>query len=209
MRKLKLFLVSFLLLFVFVFAGCQDQTDTDSGKEETETAAEELTEEDEELIPVEGEELEMLENGTEELGDEEMTQLDEDELLEFGYADDDGGSAGVQVEEDGSYTSKEEVAAYLHQYGHLPSNFITKSEAQELGWNNKEGNLDEVAPGKSIGGDKYGNYEGMLPVEEGRTYQECDIDFDGGFRNEKRIIYSNDGLIFYTGDHYQTFEQLY
>ena len=73
----------------------------------------------------------------------------------------------------------------------------------------KEGNLDEVAPGKSIGGDKFGNYEGMLPKEDGRQYYECDIDFDGTYRNEKRIIYSDDGLIFYTEDHYETFEQLY
>jgi len=113
------------------------------------------------------------------------------------------------VEEDGTYTSKEEVAAYLHLFGHLPDNFITKNEAKKLGWINSEGNLDEVAPGKSIGGDRFGNYEGNLPEKKNRTYYECDIDFDGGYRGSKRIIYSNDGLIYYTEDHYNTFELLY
>ena len=115
----------------------------------------------------------------------------------------------VKVDKNGTYTSKEEVAAYIHQYGKLPSNFITKKKAQSLGWNSREGNLDEVAPGKSIGGDYFGNYEGKLPEKNGRTYRECDIDYHGGFRGGKRIIYSDDGLIYYTEDHYQTFEQLY
>ena len=115
----------------------------------------------------------------------------------------------VLVDEDGEYTSKEEVAAYLHEYGHLPDNFITKKEAKELGWDSYAGNLAQVAPGKSIGGDRFGNYEGQLPEKKGRNYYECDIDFDGGRRGAKRIIYSDDGLIFYTEDHYETFEQLY
>lgn len=113
------------------------------------------------------------------------------------------------VAEDGEYTSKEEVAAYIYLYGHLPANFITKNEAKALGWVSQEGNLDEVAPGMSIGGDYFGNYEGILPEENGREYHECDIDFDGTYRNAKRIIYSNDGLIYYTEDHYETFELLY
>ena len=114
-----------------------------------------------------------------------------------------------QVEEDGEYTSKDEVAAYIHEFGHLPDNYITKKEAKKLGWVSSEGNLDEVAPGKSIGGDYFGNYEGSLPEKKGRDYYECDIDYTGGYRAEKRIIFSNDGLIFYTEDHYNTFEQLY
>ena len=115
----------------------------------------------------------------------------------------------IEVEEDGTYTSKEEVAAYLNEFGHLPDNYITKKEAKKLGWVSSEGNLDEVAPGKSIGGDYFGNYEEILPVKKGRSYYECDIDFDGGFRGSKRIIFSDDGLIYYTEDHYQTFELLY
>lgn len=115
----------------------------------------------------------------------------------------------LSVEESGEYTSKDEVAAYLYEFGHLPDNFITKKEAQDLGWDSKEGNLDEVAPGKSIGGDYFGNYEGVLPEADGRTYHECDIDYEGRHRNAKRIVYSDDGLIYYTEDHYENFELLY
>lgn len=114
-----------------------------------------------------------------------------------------------EIDEDGSYTSKEDVALYLHTYGRLPENFITKKEAQALGWDNKAGNLWDVAPDMSIGGDRFGNYEGLLPDADGRKYYECDIDYAGGYRGSKRIIYSNDGLIYYTEDHYESFEQLY
>lgn len=117
-------------------------------------------------------------------------------------------AAGASVTEDGEYTSKEEVAEYIHLYGHLPDNFITKKEAKALGWEGGD-SLGRLAPGKSIGGDRFGNYEGQLPDKKGRKYTECDIDYKGKKRNAKRIIFSNDGLIFYTEDHYKTFEQLY
>lgn len=120
-----------------------------------------------------------------------------------------GDTEEAAVSEDGEYTSKDEVALYLHLFEHLPANYITKKEAQKLGWVSKEGNLGEVAPGKSIGGDYFGNYEGVLPEEDGRDYHECDIDSDGGYRGAKRIVYSNDGLIYYTEDHYESFELLY
>ena len=87
--------------------------------------------------------------------------------------------------------------------------FFDKKEAKALGWDNKAGNLGEVAPGMSIGGDYFGNYEGILPEEDGRDYYECDIDSDGGYRGAKRIVFSNDGLIYYTEDHYESFELLY
>lgn len=115
----------------------------------------------------------------------------------------------AEILEEGYYTSKEDVSCYIHMFAHLPDNFITKKEAEALGWDNKAGNLWEVAPGKSIGGGRFGNYEELLPDADGRKYYECDIDYDGGYRNEKRIVYSNDGLIFYTEDHYESFEQLY
>ena len=114
-----------------------------------------------------------------------------------------------QPEETGIYTDKEQVAFYLHLYGRLPSNYISKKEAERLGWDSREGNLDEVAPGKSIGGGRFRNREGLLPEKKGRTYYECDIDYDGGYRGGKRIVYSNDGLIYYTEDHYNSFELLY
>lgn len=110
--------------------------------------------------------------------------------------------------EDGIYTSKEDVSLYIHLYSHLPDNFITKKEAQELGW--PGGDLEPYAPGKCIGGSRFGNYEGRLPEAEGRSYTECDIDTLGAkSRGAKRIVFSNDGLIYYTEDHYETFELLY
>ena len=112
------------------------------------------------------------------------------------------------LREDGSYTSKEDVALYIHMYGCLPENFITKDEARKLGW--ESGGLEEYAPGKCIGGDRFGNYEGLLPDAEGRTWTECDIDTLGkDSRGAKRIVFSNDGLIYYTDDHYESFELLY
>jgi len=112
------------------------------------------------------------------------------------------------VVESGEYTSMEEVAVYLTLFGHLPDNYITKKQAQALGWNSKAGNLDTVAPGKSIGGDYFGNYEGTVPDAQGRNWTECDINSDGGYRNGLRIVFSNDGLIYYSDDHYATFRQV-
>ncbi len=112
------------------------------------------------------------------------------------------------LDEDGSYTSKEDVALYIHLYGRLPDNFITKKEAEALGWSG--GSLEPYAPGKCIGGSYFGNYEGLLPKKKGRSYTECDIDTLGKkSRGSKRIVFSNDGLIYYTEDHYNTFELLY
>ena len=112
------------------------------------------------------------------------------------------------IDEDGVYTSKDDVALYLHIYGHLPSNFITKKEAEKLGWSG--GSLEPYAPGKCIGGSHFGNYEGILPEKDGRSYTECDIDTLGADkRGAKRIVFSNDGLIYYTEDHYEKFELLY
>ncbi len=115
----------------------------------------------------------------------------------------------LSVEKDGSYTNPEDVAEYIHTFGTLPKNFITKDEAKALGWDNKKGNLWDIAEGKSIGGDYFGNYEGLLPKAKGRKYTECDVNYEGGYRGSERIIFSNDGLIYYTNDHYQTFTQLY
>lgn len=117
--------------------------------------------------------------------------------------------SGSSLDEGGSYTSMSEVSAYLHEYGHLPDNYITKKEAKKLGWKTESGDLWDVAPGKSIGGDSFGNREGKLPKASGRKYYECDIDYNGGSRNAKRLVYSNDGMIFYTDDHYKTYTQVY
>ena len=110
--------------------------------------------------------------------------------------------------EDGTYTTKDDVALYLHQYGHLPSNFITKKEARAAGW--PGGSLEEYFPGMCIGGDYFGNNEGLLPKAKGRRWTECDINTLGArSRGAERIIFSNDGLIYYTDDHYESYTQLY
>lgn len=132
---------------------------------------------------------------------EEMA-LSQDEALEEEAGD-------RLLDAEGSYTTKEEVALYLHQHRALPPNFITKSEAAALGWEASKGNLWDVADQKSIGGDRFGNREGLLPSKEGRQYYECDINYDGGYRGAERIVYSNDGLVYYTPDHYESFELLY
>ena len=114
-----------------------------------------------------------------------------------------------QVEEDGIYSTPDLVAAYIHTFNKLPSNFITKNEASKLGWVSNKGNLWDVTDEMSIGGDKFGNYEGLLPKKSGRQWYECDVNYYGGYRGSERILYSNDGLIYYTDDHYESFTQLY
>ncbi len=133
---------------------------------------------------------------TEETAEDEYTLADEPFETE------------LTIDKDGVYTSKEDVALYIHIYECLPNNFITKKEAQALGWSG--GYLEPYAPGMCIGGNRFGNYEGLLPEEDGRTYTECDIDTLGAkSRGAKRIVFSNDGLIYYTDDHYESFELLY
>ncbi len=103
----------------------------------------------------------------------------------------------------------EGVATYLKQHdGQLPCNYITKNKAQKLGWESSEGNLAEVAPGKSIGGDTFSNREGLLPKASGRKWHEADINYTSGFRGADRILYSTDGLIYKTTDHYRSFQQI-
>lgn len=110
------------------------------------------------------------------------------------------------IDRNGKYDSPDEVALYISTYGCLPGNYITKNAAKELGWDSTRGNLWEVAPGMSIGGDRFGNYEGLLPEGE---YRECDVNYSGGFRGSERLIYGEDGSIYYTADHYESFTQLY
>ena len=111
--------------------------------------------------------------------------------------------------EDGYYTSKEEVSLYLVTYHRLPNNYITKDEAEELGWDNDKGNLWDVTDKMSIGGDRFYNREGLLPKDNEIIYYECDIDYEVGFRNAKRIVYSSKWAVYYTDNHYDSFELLY
>ena len=118
-----------------------------------------------------------------------------------------GSTYKVTVKKNGTYDSKEEVAEYLAIYKKLPKNYITKKKAKKLGW--QGGSVEQVAPGKAIGGDRFGNYEKKLPEKKKRTYYECDIDTLGKKgRGSKRIVYSDDGLIYYTGNHYKSFKKM-
>ncbi len=101
------------------------------------------------------------------------------------------------------------IADYIFENGKLPDNFIRKQEAERLGWDSRYNYVSDVAPGKSIGGDRFGNYEERLPVVQGRKYYEADCWYRGGKRNAYRIIYSSDGHVWYTGDHYKTFVELF
>lgn len=136
---------------------------------------------------------------------DDILDVIEDALNDTAAKESDSTSA---LDENGSYYTKNEVAKYIHIYAKLPSNFITKSEARDLGW--EGGSVERYLEGAAIGGDIFGNREGLLPRAEGRTYYECDIDTNGkDSRGAKRIVYSNDGLIYYTDDHYESFTLLY
>ncbi len=117
-----------------------------------------------------------------------------------------------EPDEEGSktpITDPQGIADYIFQHGRLPDNFITKKEAQALGWDSSDNYVGDVAPGKSIGGDRFGNYEGLLPTKKGRQWYEADCYYEGKKRNAHRILYSNDGLVYYTDDHYESFTQMF
>lgn len=181
MKKIMKYL-GMLLTFVLVMTGCVDTSVQENANSAETTAYVEKTE----AATTE-------QAAQEEITQEEITQEETTEEL---------------LAEDGFYTSKEDVALYLYTYGTLPDNFITKKEAKNLGW--EGGYLDDFAKGHCIGGDKFGNYEGLLPEADGRQYYECDVDtMNQRSRGAKRIVFSNDGLIYYTDDHYASFELLY
>ena len=191
MKKYVHFLLAFLLAFTLAACGSAQKAEPEEDPE-NETGPETLEEE-----PERGTGIEVSE---EEFADESGLETDAAQAESENTED--------TLSEDGTYTSKEDVSLYLYLYGHLPDNFITKKEAEKLGWSG--GSLEPYAPGMCIGGNRFGNYEGLLPEKEGRTYTECDIDTLGADkRGAKRIVFSNDGLIYYTEDHYESFELLY
>ena len=112
------------------------------------------------------------------------------------------------TEEPGPIIEPQRIADYIFEHGELPENFITKQEAKDLGWDSYVNYVSDVAPGMSIGGDYFGNYQGKLPRVKGRKYYEADCWYTGGKRNQYRIIYSNDGHVWYTEDHYNTFTEM-
>ena len=124
---------------------------------------------------------------------EDGVVVTENLLVEYGY----------------DYFSDEEVALYLYVFRELPANYLTKNEAYDLGWVSSKGNLWSIGNGLVIGGDKFGNREGRLPDARGRQWYEADVNYEGGYRGSERILFSNDGLIYVTFDHYETFTLLY
>lgn len=192
-RKLSALLLA--LVMVFGLAACA--VDQEKAAEAVQFAAEVISEAAEQA---EAEETEMPAQEAPAAAEEETETAAEEDPAAAPE-----GAPEAPIEEDGWYTSREDVALYLYTYGRLPGNFITKNEAKALGWSG--GGLDDYADGKSIGGDRFGNYEGILPDGD---YHECDIDtMHASSRGAKRIVYSSDGRIYYTGDHYESFELLY
>lgn len=106
-------------------------------------------------------------------------------------------------------TAPQDIADYIFAHGTLPDNFLTKNEARQLGWDSSKNYVSDVAPGYSIGGDRFGNYEGLLPDASGRKWYEADANYTVGPRGAERILYSSDGLVYYTNDHYQTFTEMH
>ena len=112
------------------------------------------------------------------------------------------------IDEDGTYNSPEDVSLYLYTYDCLPDHYLTKTEANALGWSG--GSVERFGDGYAIGGDRFQNRERALPHTDGRLYYECDVNTWGkNERGPERIVWSNDGLIYYTPDHYATFILLY
>ncbi|MBD2815395.1 ribonuclease N [Xenorhabdus sp. Flor] len=105
-------------------------------------------------------------------------------------------------------TEHHRVADYVRQHSRLPGYYITKKQARRLGWDARKGNLCEVLPGKAIGGDRFSNRENNLPNQQDRQWFEADVNYNCGRRGSNRLLYSNDGLIYLTLDHYKTFTKL-
>ncbi len=97
---------------------------------------------------------------------------------------------------------------WLKTFGRLPDYYLTTAEARQLGWKAARANLSIVAPGKMLAGGIYKNNDGHLPTKPGRVWYEADINYTFGHRGKGRVLYSNDGLIFVTYDHYETFVEI-
>ncbi|GAB1439974.1 ribonuclease domain-containing protein [Providencia sp.] len=105
-------------------------------------------------------------------------------------------------------TEQDNVVSFMEKYQKLPAFYITKKQAREAGWDAKKGNLCDVLPGRAIGGDRFSNREKGLPIAQGRQWFEADINYRCGHRGADRLLYSSDGMIFVTQDHYKSFKQV-
>lgn len=188
--KKKCRLGIFLLLFMFFLTACGSHEDVIVENEQGyETGIEESSQNDEDVL---------LHN-EQDVGSETVQEqpVEEEEPQEETI------NANLPVEGE-YYYDLTNVVLYLELYGELPPNYITKKEAQSLGW--EGGSVEKYKQGAAIGGDSFGNREGLLPKASGRSYTECDLNtFGGRSRGAIRLVFSNDGLYFYTGDHYESF----
>lgn len=189
-KRIGRWLLLLAMLLSFTLFGCTQKTGSDMPQNAAATAGAD----------------ELSQNGSDTSETEEADAAQPESGTDTAQSGDVSADSPEKLDEDGVYTTAEDVSLYLVQYEKLPQNFITKKEAQALGW--LGGSLEPYAPGKCIGGDRFGNYEGLLP--EDRTYHECDIDTLGAkSRGAKRLVFSDDGLIYYTEDHYESFTLLY
>lgn len=97
------------------------------------------------------------------------------------------------------------VIDYVKENHHLPDYYITKNEAKKEGWNPSKGNLCEVLPGKVIGGDHFSNREKQLPPN--KKYFEADVNYHCGNRNADRIVFTKEGEVYLSRNHYISFEK--
>ena len=104
-------------------------------------------------------------------------------------------------------TKESVVVPFVKQNNKLPDCYITKKEAGKHGWDASKGNLCDVLPGRAIGGDVFTNREKSLPSKKGRSWFEADLNYNCGHRNSDRLLFSNDGMVYVTHNHYKTFEQ--
>lgn len=218
MRKKLTALLALLLAFALLFAACAPEIAFNDGFSEKEASGETLY--DTTVEPTDNTPADTRANAppeeTDAAGAASSAVASEADVTESAAPATDASeteaatetAAAAAIDENGVYTSKEDVALYIHIYGKLPQNFITKQEARALGW--RGGSLEPYAPGKCIGGDVFKNTEKHITPAPGRTFTECDIDTLGAkSRGAKRIVFSNDGLIYYTDNHYNTFTLLY
>lgn len=198
--KKKLLALLLALTFVLALAGCRT-VDTVKLVETSVTTLQELADaalSDETEAPGSGDQF-----VTAESPEEPPEEAPQDEAAPADEVSETADTVGEHT----YYYDVGHVVLYLDTYGHLPENYITKDEARALGW--EGGSVEVYQEGAAIGGDRFGNREGLLPEQTGRSYTECDINTDGAdSRGAERLIFSNDGLYFYTSDHYASFTEL-
>lgn len=197
--KRKIILIFCLLLSLFSLISCKEEGDTPTVNPPV-TEPENPTEPSEPEQPSDPQPENPTEPSEPEQPSDPEPEIPVDDFDDYGMNVIEIDLSSYSISEDELYTQLEEVGIYIYTYHKLPSNYRKKSEFNRYDYT-PENKL-------SAGGDVFQNREGLLPKKAGRTFTECDIDYQGGNRNAKRIVYSSDFLIFYTDDHYLSFSIL-